>query len=109
MATRILGKKYMNDINNYKPCLYNDISINDEELYKQHANLINNKKYKEAATLLSSQSEVRGVTASLLNLWEQKIYEIDNTPINYIDPYIFKEDEPTDEEIKDKAIWSQEY
>lgn len=98
----------MSDIDNYRPTIHNDISIDEEDLYKQHSDLIKQGKYEEAANLLF-QSNVSGVTASLLNVWEQKIYELDNAPINYIDPYLYKNTEPTSDEMASKTIWSQEY
>lgn len=98
----------MSDIDNFRPIIHNDISIDDEDLYGRHSSLIKQGRYEEAANLLF-QSNVSGATASLLNVWEQKIYELDNTSINYIDPYLYKDTEPTSDEMIDKTIWSQEY
>ena len=63
----------MSDLNDFKPHMRSDISVDDKGIYDQHSNLIKNNQYKEAATLLSQNKQIDGVTASLLNSWEQKI------------------------------------
>ena len=41
-------------LSDYYPTLRNDISIDDKDIYNQHTNLIKEKKYQEAVTLLST-------------------------------------------------------
>lgn len=96
-------------LSDYYPTLRNDISIDDKDIYDQHTNLIKNKKYQEAATLLSNNNQIDSVTASLLNSWEQKIYSLCQIKKEYYNQIITKQTEPTESEMKDKVIWQQEY
>lgn len=96
-------------LSDYYPTLRNDISIDDKDIYNQHTNLIKEKKYQEAVTLLSNNSQIDSVTASLLNSLEQKIYSLCQIKKEYYNPIITKQTEPTESEMKDKVIWQQEY
>ena len=92
----------------FKPTLHNDISIEDEELYNQYNNLINENKYGEAQQLLSdNQMDVMNV--SLFNSWEKKILTLMQMVKEFYEPYCYKKTEPTAEEMKGKVIWEQEY
>lgn len=99
------------NLKDYKPTLHNDISIDDEEIYKQHTNIINQKKYNEATALLSENPQISGCTASLLNSWEEKIESLEPLILakDFYDPYYYTSTEPSVEEIDDKVIWQQEY
>lgn len=93
----------------YSPTMHNDISIDDKEIYNQHSNFINEKKYLEAVQLLSSNQQIDSCTASLLNSWERKIYELSKMKKEYYDPILNKQTEPTESEMEGKVIWQQEY
>lgn len=97
------------DLNDYKPVLRNDVSIDDEDVYKQHINLIKNNKYVDAATLLENNKQIDGVTASLLNLWEEKINQLCEIKNDFEDPYVYSQTEPSYEQMNGKSIWQQEY
>lgn len=99
----------MSSLNDFKPHLRNDISLEDEEIYNQHSSLMNNSQYKEAGTLLSKNKQIDSVTASLLNSWEQKIYELNQIGSTFYDPYLYSQDEPFETEMIGKSIWQQEY
>lgn len=92
----------------FKPTLHNDISIEDEELYNQYNNLIKEKKYGEAQQLLSS-NQMDVMNASLFNSLEKKILTLMQMKKEFYDPYCYSKDEPTEEQMKKKVIWSQEY
>jgi hypothetical protein len=96
-------------LNDYKPHLRNDISLDDEIIYNQHSNLIKIKQYKEAVALLSQNNQIDSVTASLLNSWEQKIYELNEIGSTFYDPYLYSQEEPFETEMIGKSIWQQEY
>lgn len=99
------------NFNDYKPTLHNDISIEDESIYKQHISLINQKKYNEAAALLSANPQISGGTASLLNSWEEKLVSMEPLILakDFHDPYHYSSTEPSVEEMGNKVIWEQEY
>lgn len=100
------GGQYM-DLSDYLPTLRNDISIEDKNLYDEHSNLIKSKKYIEAVDLLKSNSQIDSLTASLLNLWEKKIFTLNNTERAFYDPYLYSQTEPID--MEGKVVWEEEY
>ena len=87
---------------------HSDAGIDELELIEEHNNLINNKQYEEAVTLLEENQSTKGMTASLLNLIQNKIRSLQlfllnefvASPIEY-----FSDTEPTAEEMGDKIIW----
>lgn len=93
-------------LHDYYPTMRNDISIEDNNLYVQHSNLIKSKNYLEAVDLLNTNKQVDSLTASLLNSWEIKIVNLSKIN-NFYDPYIYSQTEPT--EMGDKVVWQQEY
>lgn len=99
----------MSDLNDFKPYMRSDISADDKGIYDQHSNLIKNNQYKEAATLLSQNKQIDGVTASLLNSWEQKIKALNDICAVFYDPYVYDKDEPFESEMIGKTLWQQEY
>lgn len=94
-------------LSDYTPIMRNDVSIDDKEVYNQHTNLIKSKKYLDAVKLLENNSQLDSVTASLLNSWECKIYELNNMDKPFYDPYLYSQTEPSS--LGDKVIWQQEY
>lgn len=94
-------------LNDYYPTLRNDISIDDKDIHDKHSNLIKTKKYEEAVALLENNKQVDSVSASLLNSWEQKIYNLNILEKAFYDPYLYSQTEPAD--LGDKTIWQQEY
>lgn len=98
-------------LKDFKATLHNDISIDDEELYKRHTDLINRQRYGDAAALLANNTQVSGATASLLNSWENKILTLENLygESAFYDPYLYSQAEPSDEDINGKVIWQQIY
>lgn len=94
-------------LHDYYPTMRNDISIEDNNLYVQHSNLIKSKEYIEAVNLLVNNKQVDSLTASLLNSWEKKIYDLNEMEKPFYDPYLYNQTEPTS--IGDKVIWQQEY
>ena len=90
-------------LSDYYPIMRNDISIDDK-----HSNLIKSSNYLDAVALLKSNDQVNGLTASLLNSWEEKIYNLNKDKPNYFfDPYIYSQIEPIN--FENKTIWQQEY
>ena len=95
-------------LSDYYPIMRNDISIYDKDIYDKHSNLIKSSNYLDAVALLKSNDQVNGLTASLLNSWEEKIYNLNKDKPNYFfDPYIYSQIEPIN--FENKTIWQQEY
>lgn len=101
----------MSTIKDFKSTLHNDVSITDLPTYEQHTNLIKENRYNEAAALLSSYDISLGATASVLNIWEQKVIALEKLllPVSFFDPYFYKDTEPAENEMEGKTIWQQEY
>ena len=98
-------------LSEFKPHLRNDTAIDDEEIYNQHANLISNKNYSNAALLLQSNDQIDACTASLLNNWEQTIVNIENYFVDreFYDPYFYSQTEPSGNDMADKVFWQETY
>lgn len=94
-------------LSDYSPILRNNTTIDEEELYKKHSSLSKDKKYDEAAKIIDNNQNA--INASLLNNWENKIYNLYQLPIDFKDPYMYKDSEPTESEMSSKTIWQQEY
>lgn len=95
-------------LSDYYPTMRNDISIDDKDIYDKHFNLIKSSNYLDAVALLESNDQVNGLTASLLNSWEEKIYNLNIDKPNYFfDPYVYSQTEPIN--FENKTIWQQEY
>ena len=95
-------------LRDYYTIMINVISIDDKDIYDKHSNLIKSSNYLDAVALLKSNDQVNGLTASLLNSWEEKIYNLNKDKPNYFfDPYIYSQIEPIN--FENKTIWQQEY
>lgn len=93
---------------NYTPKMHSDLSLSERDSYIRHKNFITQEKYADAAKVISD-NEIDGCTASLLNGWENALKEIENTGVEYTDPYVYKQTEPTITEMTGKMVWQQEY
>lgn len=99
-------------LQDFKPTLHNDISIDEAEIYTKHNNLIKMGAYKEATALLN-ENNIDGIRASLFNSWEVKLNYLDEllSKKEFKSPYFYSQstEEPTVEEFAGKSMWSQIY
>lgn len=61
---------------------YNDMGIDDIKIVTQHKNLISEKKYSDATTLLNDSNYKKGIRASLLNSTQNKIRKLQEYLLN---------------------------
>ena len=92
----------------YTPKMHSDLSLSQKDIYEQHENLIKQGNFKDAVDLIT-HNNVDGVTASLLNSWEEAIKEMYISDISYSDPYVYKQTEPETSEMDNKVFWQLEY
>ena len=90
---------------------HNFAEFMNEDIIKQHENLINSNRYDNAVNLLAQNPKVEGMTASLFNAIEQKILLVQEqlkhkTKAEYI---LYQQTEPTAQQFEGKVIWAQQY
>lgn len=97
-------------LNDFKPVIHNGTGVYEEELWKQHENLINEGNYSDAAALIKNNN-LDGVTASLFNFYEENLDKLDRylQTKELYDPYVYSPEEPDAAEMEGKMIWQQEY
>lgn len=102
----------MSDIilNDFKPVIHNGTGVDEEALWKQHENLINEGNYSDATALIKNNN-LDGVTASLFNSYEEKLDRLERylQTKEFYDPYVYSSEEPDAAEMEGKMIWQQEY
>lgn len=82
-----------------------------EELLNQHKNMLNSNQYSSATNLLNQNPQIEGFRADIFNTIEGKIVFVEahleqKTKDEF---FLYKETEPTNDEIGEKVIWAQPY
>lgn len=87
---------------------HSDTSPDELSILEEHKNLIKQNNYSDAATLLDNNDFKKGFRASLFNVIEKKIQDIEIYLLNKIvaEPdELYSITEPSTEEMKDKVYW----
>lgn len=98
-------------LSDFRATLRNDISIDDESVYQQHSQMMEEKAYSAGSALLHQNPQIHGVTSGLFNQWEEKILSLEDILAQkpYYDPYLCNDSEPEYGQMENKAVWQQAY
>lgn len=90
---------------NYEP--HSDAEIDDMATVHEHNVLYNENKFSDATTLLETKQYKKGIVASLFNLMEQKLRNIQIFLLNKqaAPDELYSFTEPTDEQMQEKMFW----
>lgn len=90
---------------------HNFPELKNEELLIQHNNLLDSNQYSSATDLLNQNTQIEGFRAGIFNTIEEKIVFTEahlETKIKD-ELFLYKETEPTNEEMSEKINWSQPF
>lgn len=90
---------------------HNFPELKNEELLNQHKNMLDSNQYSSATNLLNQNPQIEGFRAGIFNTIEEKIVftEAHLETKTKDEFFLYKETEPTNDEMNEKIIWSQPY